>query len=358
MSESSKSFAGFWVRLGSNCIDAILLSFLSGICGVAVLHALHPVLSTAAYLKFFFVGIVPISMVITIAYFGWLNAKGRQTPGKMFFRLMVVDASFTPIPVGRSFARTSVDFFTLGLGHFWILINRKKQALHDVASKTYVVRVAQPRSGEALWIAAALVFGYFLASLPGGFLRRDFVQAFRIPTGASKPTLLVGDYMIVDKQWAKSKTPQRGDIIIFRYPRDEQLAYHKRCIGLPGDTITIRAGEVWVNGQKESLQPLKREFDAEEGREVVESEARWPEGSPYCIRHYAEHRLNDPDYGPVIVPDGQYFVLGDNRDNSSDSRYWGFVPSENILGKAGLIYFSWDRINNAIRWSRIGTEMQ
>lgn len=142
------------------------------------------------------------------------------------------------------------------------------------------------------------------------------------------------------------------------------MNYIERCIGLPGDAVEIRHGSVMVNRKEETLQLLTREFDAEEGHYVLEYEVKPENRQPYRIRHYEDHDLDLETYGPVVVPDNHYFVMGDNRDNSSDSRYWGFVPRENIVGKAGIIYWSWDRqkplhqLKEKIRWSRIGNVLQ
>ncbi len=214
-------------------------------------------------------------------------------------------------------------------------------------------------------------------------LRMFVVQAFRIPTGSMKDTLMVGDFLLVNKfvygirtpdrlpgtrveiphiRFPAFKQPRRGDIIIFEYPRDKTIDYIKRCIGLPGDTIEIRNNTVYINGRPEGVQELiDTKYDPREEATFAYYRVALENGARYTIRKRADGRTNGRHYGPVIVPPGHYFMMGDNRDNSSDSRYWGFMPQDNILGKALIIYFSFDkyRLNPtwnvfaAIRWNRI-----
>lgn len=168
-------------------------------------------------------------------------------------------------------------------------------------------------------------------------IRTFVVQAFKIPSESMVETLLVGDHLLVskfaydikapfvDKSVYKTGDPQFQDIIVFEFPRNRELDYIKRIIGLPGDTVELRDNVLYRNGKKVD-EPYKRLSD-----------------SPGRM----------PTFGPVTVPAGNYFVLGDNRNNSEDSRFWGFVPREYIRGKALFIYWSWDGVPN-VRWGRIG----
>ncbi|RKY87909.1 signal peptidase I [candidate division KSB1 bacterium] len=202
------------------------------------------------------------------------------------------------------------------------------------------------------------------------FILRTFViEAFRIPTGSMEDTLLIGDFLFVNKfiygprtpdhipllniklPWVRLpglREPRRGDVIVFKYPRNEKLDYIKRCIAVGGDTVEIRNKQVYVNGKLVPLPP-----HGKVGPYVI------PKGQlEYGI--YPPGAGNRDNYGPVVVPKNCYFMMGDNRDNSADSRYWGFLPRDNILGKALIIYFSWDkdvplyRFFKKVRWSRIG----
>ncbi len=214
------------------------------------------------------------------------------------------------------------------------------------------------------------------------FLRTFVLQAFRIPTGSMKDTLLVGDFLLVNKfiygmrtpdridgtnieiphlRFPAIREPERGDVIIFQYPRDPSVDYIKRCIGLPGDTIFVRENQVFINGKPEGRETLvERRYDRDEEATYAYYQIEQDDGVRYTIRRYADGRSSDNNYGPVVVPAGHYFMMGDNRDNSSDSRYWGFVPREYIVGKASVIYFSFDKrtrpawfLPASVRWHRI-----
>ena len=177
------------------------------------------------------------------------------------------------------------------------------------------------------------------------FIRTFVVQAFKIPSGSMKPTLQIGDHILVNKFIYGVKipyigktiipvtNPDHGDIIVFRYPEDPDKDFIKRVIGVPGDTVEIKNKKVYVN-----QIPIAHDFG-------VHTDSRILEGS-------ISHRDN---FGPVTVPPDSYFVMGDNRDNSYDSRFWGFVSQRAIKGKAFIIYWSWDSNNFGVRWERIGS---
>lgn len=160
-------------------------------------------------------------------------------------------------------------------------------------------------------------------------LRIFVVQAFTIPSGSMIPTLLVGDYILVNKFIYRFTTVVRGDIVVFRAPEDPDKDYIKRVIGQPGEEVAIKGGVVFVNGR-----PLKETY----------TNARSPGG-------YGGYRGT---WGPKIIPPGHYFLLGDNRNNSRDSRVWGFLDGGMIRGRAFLIYFSWNGDHHSVRWNRLG----
>ncbi len=167
------------------------------------------------------------------------------------------------------------------------------------------------------------------------FVRTWVVQAFKIPTGSMENNLLVGDHLLVNKfvfgptatrlerALLPIKDVHRGDVIVFKYPEDPERDFVKRVIGLPGETLEIREKKVYINGK-----PLDEPYV-----HFLQPAGAYGEFAAYDVRER---------YGPVTVPAGQYFMMGDNRDNSQDSRYWGFLPREYIKGKALLIYWSFD----------------
>jgi signal peptidase I len=169
------------------------------------------------------------------------------------------------------------------------------------------------------------------------FVRTFVVQAFKIPTGSMENNLLIGDHLLVNKfifgptatGLEEKVLPidpiERGDIVVFKYPEEPERDFIKRVIGLPGDTVELRQKQVFVNG-KPLNEPYVRYFG------VNEPGAPNEEGTTGDVRRR---------YGPVTVPSGHYFVMGDNRDNSQDSRYWGFLPREYVKGQALMIYWSY-----------------
>ncbi len=194
-------------------------------------------------------------------------------------------------------------------------------------------------------------------------LRSFVVEPFRIPSGSMMPTLLVGDFILVNKftygiRWPvlNSKVieigaPERGDVAVFRYPKQPDLDYIKRIIGLPGDHIAYYNKTLFVNGEqvpRERIGPYAS-----------------PSGRSGSLEVYAE-RLGEVEHqilvtptkfgheGEYVVPAGEYFVMGDNRDNSNDGRYWGYVPEDHLVGKAFMIWMNWDWGGEGILWSRIG----
>jgi signal peptidase I len=183
----------------------------------------------------------------------------------------------------------------------------------------------------------------FIAVLLALIIRQFAVQAFTIPSGSMMDTLLVGDYILVNKFLYGAEVPflevrlpaihepRRGDIIVFKYPQDETRDFIKRIVAVGGDTLQVRDGRVWLNGRMLD-EPYVRPGSAH------------PTG--HCGYLYGCE--------PLVVPAGSYFVMGDNRDNSQDSRYWGFVKGEKIRGKAFLIYWSWNSENHWLRWRRLG----
>ena len=243
----------------------------------------------------------------------------------------------------------------------------------------------------AIWLAESLFFrkhraaglpqpwwieypvSFFPVILVVFVLRSFLVEPFKIPSGSMIPTLLIGDFILVNKytygiripvvnlKVVELGSPRRGDVMVFRYPADPSLDYIKRVVGLPGDRLEYRDKALAVNGvpvprrqtgdyeSRERLQYFPRYLEAFDGREheiILEKEAPGFVGRGMDFRHSENCDYNS---GGLVctVPAGHYFVMGDNRDNSSDSRVWGFVPDENIVGKA---FFIWLNLNELGRF--------
>jgi signal peptidase I len=189
------------------------------------------------------------------------------------------------------------------------------------------------------------------------------VQAFVIPTGSMEDTLLIGDHLLVDKLAYAPPGPvskyilpyepvKRGDIIVFRYPIDIHQTFVKRCMGVPGDRIKLVNKQVYLNGKKldEPYVYHKTEY-IESYRDNFPSEPNVHVYDP--AQEMLEHHVVN---GEVVVPPDSYFAMGDNRDSSLDSRYWGFVPRENIIGKPLIIYWSYDAPTEALSNPTIGVD--
>jgi signal peptidase I len=239
--------------------------------------------------------------------------------------------------------------------------------------------VPPPRRGGA---AASLLRGLFewakslsLAILLFLLVRAFLVEAYRIPSGSMERTLLVGDFLLVNKlvygaevpftgkHLPAVRKPSYGDVVVFQWPEDPSKNFVKRLVGLPGDTIGMRNGVLVRNGRVQveryvthtdpNLDPDGDEFDWQ--REFLVSR-------PTARRPYHASRNN---WGPLVVPARDYFMLGDNRDNSLDSRYWGFVPDSLVLGSPIMVYYSYAPDSavaldwlTRVRWSRLGERVR
>jgi signal peptidase I len=183
----------------------------------------------------------------------------------------------------------------------------------------------------------------------------NLVQAFVIPTGSMEDTLLIGDHLLVDKLAyspargiEKNLLPyedvRRGDIIVFRYPMEIQQTFVKRCIGVPGDRIHLVDKRLWLNGK-----PMEEPYVYHKTEYIDSYRDNFPsEPNVHLLPGAREMLANHVRDGEVVVPEGHYFAMGDNRDYSSDSRYWGFVPRGNIIGKPLVVYWSYNAPTEAL----------
>ena len=192
----------------------------------------------------------------------------------------------------------------------------------------------------------------FIALLLALFIRTFILQAFKIPSGSMEKTLLIGDHILVSKFAygihipneipfldiklfddiiLSQEVPKRGEVIVFKYPKNESRDFIKRVIGVPGDILEVRRQKVYINNQ------------------LYEEEHVWHTEMPQNDRFVPRD-----DFGPVIVPPKHLFMMGDNRENSQDSRFWGFLNIDKVKGKALVIYWSWNAIDNWVRFDRFG----
>ena len=204
------------------------------------------------------------------------------------------------------------------------------------------IKLKKSKGGVIREYAESIVVAILIAL----FIRAFVVQAFKIPSGSMEPTLLVGDHLLVNKfiyginlpfierKFLVYKEPQRGDIVVFIFPKDKKKDFIKRVVGVPGDTVEIRRKQIYINGEI------------------------WDDSHGVYRDAEVTGLVPRDNFGPVVVPPEHVLVMGDNRDRSYDSRFWGFVPFNQIKGKALILYWSWDRLSKNIaekvRFKRIG----
>lgn len=206
----------------------------------------------------------------------------------------------------------------------------------------------KPKNLKGTWNQAILTFLFPILLVLG--VRWALFEPFVIPSGSMIPNLLVHDHILVEKfafgvhfpfsdkwifQWHK---PERGEIVVFKYPENPEVYYIKRLIGIPGDEVVVQDGHISVNGKKWNLAPLS--FPGGENGFAYYNEALDGGPSQHVVRFMTPEVVDGVNPKTYKVPEGHYFFMGDNRDQSSDSRYWGFVKNDYIVGKAWLIWLS------------------
>lgn len=204
-------------------------------------------------------------------------------------------------------------------------------------------------------------------------VRTFLVDAFKIPTSSMEATLLVGDFLLVNKAVYGAEIPgtdvtlpafgdpDRGDVVVFHPPHEPRKNYVKRVVGVPGDTLEMRDKQVFLNGH-EYEEPYARYLDRQ--GDAVHPDMNW-QSNHLIAGPTPEYHPTRDNWGPIVVPPGQYFVLGDNRDNSEDSRYWGFVRRASIRGRPWFVYYSFEPVRETgvpwlsdVRWGRIGSPIR
>lgn len=275
-----------------------------------------------------------ISGFITILYGSLFLWKYGQTPGKKIMRLKVVDTNYQPLSLKKAVLRESVgksiSNITFELGYLWVLINNKRQAWHDKLAKTYVVKTDSLgqfiplTQEEKVTILQKLFFGILVSifTLPiTFFIFLVIVYLFiampvQIKGQAMTPNFIDGQYYFVSKNAYAKTSPKRGDVIVYKYPANSDLEYIKRIIGIPGDTILLHNGKIYLNGT------------------VFNENSYLPAGiNTYSGAFLKEDKL-------ITVPSNDYFVLGDNRLHSSDSRDFGLLSKQDIIGKISFCYWN------------------
>jgi len=222
-------------------------------------------------------------------------------------------------------------------------------------------------------------------------VRSFFIEAFKIPTGSMEGTLLVGDFLLVNKlvygaevpftgvKLPAVRAPRRGDVIVFQWPVDRTKNFVKRIVGMPGDTLEMREGNLVRNGRAQRENYVSHTAP---GSDVSDEEFNWQLAYLLGAHHPVHEAPRSPmavqtleaspgyhpsrnNWGPLVVPQGNYFVLGDNRDNSLDSRYWGFVADSLVRGQPLVVYYSYDPDGavkldwlTRVRWKRFGELIQ
>jgi signal peptidase I len=243
--------------------------------------------------------------------------------------------------------------------------DRREQALDQINDRGF--------KRSALWEwAKTLLIAFSLFFVVRSFL----VEAFKIPSGSMENTLLAGDFLLVNKlvygaqipfthkSLPAIRKPQRGDVIVFQFPSDLSKNFVKRVVGMPGDTLSMENGTLVRNGK-----PVEEAYvsHSEPGSDPAVDDFLWQRNHMVRTAEASTDafRPSRNNWGPIIVPTGNYFVLGDNRDNSLDSRYWGFVPDSLVRGRPMFVYYSYSRDSanasnwlNGIRWNRLGERVR
>jgi len=226
--------------------------------------------------------------------------------------------------------------------------------------------------GESVPVVVDYARSFFPVIVIVLIIRSFLFEPFRIPSSSMMPTLLIGDFILVNKfayglrlpvtnqRIISLGEPERGDVFVFRYPHDPSVDYIKRVVGLPGDTITYRDKTIFVNG--------KAVAKTDDGRYTGVGQGKPMSGAELFDEHLGNtdhsilvtgRRSYPHEEGSWVVPPHHYFAMGDNRDRSADSRFWGFVPEENLVGRAEYVWMNWDLARSGIiDWSRIGDRIR
>lgn len=258
---------------------------------------------------------------------------------------------------------------------------RKRMAQETAVVGGEQAGIASATSGYREPILVEYSRSFFPVILIVLLLRSFLVEPFRIPSGSMMPTLLVGDFILVNKfayglrwpvlnsRFVELGDPERGDVVVFRFPKEPAIDYIKRVVGVPGDEIYYRNKTLYVNGEPAPQTMVRKYLGVGAGAGMTNTDLRLEDLTG--VEHQILVDPKWPDYkcnpysalavgGALKVPEGHYFVMGDNRDNSNDGRCWGFVPEENLVGKAFAIWMNWDgeRDGFPVDWGRLGNRIE
>lgn len=316
----------FWERLLALIIDEIILFVITVIFSLF----LSQIADNLTNLIFW---------VLSIAYGTFFIWKSGSTPGKKLLKIKVVNSSYQPLGLGASLLRESIGKLLSGiifnLGYLWVLINGKRQAWHDKLAKSFVVKMdstgalvpveTEEKVTTGQKVTFTLMFLIFGLPIPAAtiflIVYLFIAQPSQISGQAMAPNYVNGQYYLANKLTYRSAEPARGDVVVFKAPKDQDKDFIKRIIGLPGESVSIQNGKVYVNNQPlDETSYIKGDIQTVGGSFLQEGQE-------------------------VTVSANQYFVLGDNRPFSSDSREWGFVPKENIISKISLCYYKCELSN-------------
>lgn len=316
----------FWERLLALIIDEIILFVV--------------ILILSFLLASFAKGLLNLLFwIVSILYGSLFIWKSGHTPGKKLLKLKVVNGSYQPVSFGAALFRESIGKLLSGLifnlGYLWVIINGRRQAWHDKLAKTFVVKTdsigalipitEEEKVTRGQKVTFGLLFVVFGLPIPAAtvflIIYLFIAQPFQIAGQAMNPNYVNGQYYLANKMVYRSSSPVRSDVVVFKYPKEPDKDFIKRIIGLPNDTVSLQNGKVFINNQPlDESSYLKND-----------------------VQTYGGAFLQEGQH--ITVPSDNYFVLGDNRPYSSDSREWGFVPKENIIGKISLCYFKCELSN-------------
>mgnify|MGYP001599530395 CR=1 FL=1 len=311
----------FWTRAAAFIIDQIIIIVILFLFALVLVLLGLNIYGLEDFLYY----------LISIIYGSVFIWKYGATLGKKWLKLRVVNTSYQTVSLGKAILRESIGKFLSGilfsLGYFMSLIDKRKQTWHDKIAKTLVVTVTSkgemiPTTEEVVtkkqkitfWILF-LLFGFPIIAISIFLVTYLFVvQPYQINGKAMEPNYIHGQYYLTSKIAYRNETPQRGDVIVFSPPANPDVDYIKRIIALPGETVELKAGNIYVNDKILEEPYLSSNTETLGGKFIAENQK-------------------------IPVPQNQYFVLGDNRTQSSDSREWGLVPREKIVGKVALCYY-------------------